>query len=49
LYYGDRGVDDMPRKWVAKVKEALRTVTPLFSTRRMVKEYVERLYLPAMK
>jgi len=49
LYYGDRGVDDMPRKWVAKVKETLRTVTPLFSTRRMVKEYVERLYLPAMK
>ncbi|MFH2102193.1 MAG: alpha-glucan family phosphorylase [Chloroflexota bacterium] len=49
LYYGDRGADDMPRKWVAKVKEALRTVTPLFSTRRMVKEYVERLYLPAMK
>lgn len=49
LYYGERGVDDMPRKWVARMKQSMRTITPLFSTRRMVKEYVERLYLPAMK
>ncbi|MBN2387588.1 MAG: alpha-glucan family phosphorylase [Anaerolineales bacterium] len=49
LYYGERGVDDMPRKWVARVKQSMRTITPLFSTRRMLKEYLERLYLPAMK
>jgi starch phosphorylase len=49
LYYSDRGADDMPRKWIVRVKESLRTITPQFSTRRMLKEYVERLYLPAMK
>jgi starch phosphorylase len=30
------------------MKESMRTITPQFSTRRMLKEYVERLYLPAM-
>jgi starch phosphorylase len=42
----DRGV---PRRWLALVREAIRTVTPAFSTRRMVKEYVERMYGPAMR
>ena len=31
------------------MKESMRTITPQFSTRRMLKEYVERLYLPAVK
>jgi starch phosphorylase len=31
------------------IKDSLRTVTPQFSTRRMLKEYVDRLYMPAMK
>jgi starch phosphorylase len=48
LYYNERNGDDVPRKWVEMVKESLRTVTPQFSTRRMVKEYTDRLYLPAM-
>jgi starch phosphorylase len=49
MYYTERGANDIPRDWIERVKESLRTVTPQFSTRRMVKEYVERLYLPAMK
>ncbi len=49
LYYTERGGEDIPHKWVAMVKESLRTVTPQFSTRRMLKEYVDRLYMPAMK
>jgi starch phosphorylase len=48
-YYSDRGADDVPRKWVTRIKDSIRTITPQFSTRRMLKEYVERLYLPAMK
>jgi starch phosphorylase len=28
-------------------KEAIATVAPVFSTRRMVKEYATRLYMPA--
>jgi starch phosphorylase len=49
LYYTERGGDDIPHKWVAMIKESLRTVTPQFSTRRMLKEYVDRLYMPAIK
>jgi starch phosphorylase len=49
LYYTERGGEDIPHKWVAMIKESLRTVTPQFSTRRMLKEYVDRLYMPAMK
>ena len=48
LYYTNRTPDDIPTAWLARVKESLRTLTPQFSTRRMVKEYVERLYVPAL-
>jgi starch phosphorylase len=49
LYYTERDANDVPVKWVQRMKESMRTITPQFSTRRMLKEYVERLYLPAMK
>jgi starch phosphorylase len=49
LYYTGRNSDNIPLEWIAKVRESLRTITPQFSTRRMVKEYVDRLYLPASK
>ncbi len=39
----DRGV---PVRWTAIAKQAIRTVAPRFSARRMVKEYVNRMYLP---
>jgi hypothetical protein len=32
---------------VRVVKEAIASIAPLFSARRMVKEYIERFYLPA--
>jgi starch phosphorylase len=47
LYY-DRGMDGVPRGWLQVVRHALRTVTPAFSARRMVKEYVRVMYAPAM-
>jgi starch phosphorylase len=47
MFY-DRDEDDVPRRWVARVKEAIRCVAPHFTTRRMVKEYVERMYAPAL-
>ncbi len=49
LYYEDRGPDGLPHEWLERMKEALRTVTPQFSTRRMLSEYMERLYYPAMQ
>src|SRR4029079_5236918 len=39
----------IPRRWLRVVKEAIRSVTPAFSTRRMVKDYVNRMYGPAMR
>lgn len=46
LYY-DRDGDNLPTKWIEMMKNNLRTITPQFSMRRMVKEYVEELYIPA--
>jgi glycogen phosphorylase len=44
----DRDGRGIPRQWVKVVKESIRTVLPRFSTRRMVKEYVKNVYLPAL-
>jgi starch phosphorylase len=44
----DRDASNVPHRWVATVKEAIRTVAPRFSARRMVKEYSERMYAPAL-
>jgi len=48
LYYSERDASDVPLKWVERMKESMRTITPQFGTRRMIKEYTQRLYLPAM-
>lgn len=47
LYY-DRDTMDIPREWIAHMKNSMKTNIPQFSTRRMVKEYVERLYVKAL-
>jgi starch phosphorylase len=47
LYY-QRDLDGIPRGWVQLMKESLRTNAPRFCTKRMVKEYVDTLYAPAM-
>ena len=39
----------VPRRWMATVKESIRSVAPRFSARRMVKEYVERMYAPPLE
>lgn len=48
LYY-ERDINNLPLEWINRVKESMRAIAPQFSTRRMVKEYVERLYLPALE
>jgi glycogen phosphorylase len=49
LYYKERSSDGLPGEWIGRMKESIRTITPQFSVRRMVKEYAERLYLPAVR
>ena len=48
LFY-DRGPDGLPHGWIQVVRHAMQTVTPAFSARRMMKEYVERMYVPAAR
>jgi len=47
LYY-QRDLDGIPRGWLQLMKESLRTNAPRFCTKRMVKEYVDTMYAPAM-
>ena len=37
----------IPHAWLQIVKESIRTVTPQFSALRMVKQYVNEMYVPA--
>ena len=48
LYY-ERDAKEVSHGWTSRIKSSIKTVIPQFSTRRMVKEYVERLYVPALK
>jgi len=48
LYYR-RDEKDLPREWVRMMKESIATLAPLFSARRMVKDYVNQMYVPAMR
>ena len=48
LYYA-RAPDGLPHGWLRIVKRAMQTGIPAFSARRMVKEYSERLYIPAAR
>ncbi len=36
----ERDARGLPRRWLAMVKQAIYTVTPRFSARRMLKDYV---------
>ena len=46
LFY-TRTADDLPRAWIGKMKNAMRAIAPEFNTNRMVRQYVEEMYLPA--
>ena len=48
LYYA-KPDGKLPLAWLQLMRESIRSVTPVFNTHRMVKEYAERLYLPAAK
>jgi starch phosphorylase len=45
----DRDAQGIPRRWLQIVKQSIRTVLPRFSTRRMVKQYVREMYVPALE
>ncbi|HEV2295013.1 MAG TPA: alpha-glucan family phosphorylase [Tepidisphaeraceae bacterium] len=46
LFY-KRGVDNMPREWIGRMKTCMRRLAPVFNTNRMVCDYTEKFYIPA--
>jgi len=48
MYY-DRDSRGISVKWLAFMKESMRTIIPRFNTYRMLEEYLSKMYLPAMK
>jgi starch phosphorylase len=45
----DRNGNGIPEAWVARMRASMAELTPQFSSNRMLREYVERLYLPASR
>ncbi|MBR7119232.1 MAG: alpha-glucan family phosphorylase [Lentisphaeria bacterium] len=45
----DRGANDIPVRWVKRMKESIITGLSMFSSNRMVSEYNEMFYVPAEK
>jgi starch phosphorylase len=48
LYY-ERDENGFPKRWIEKVKHSMSTIIPKFNTHRMLREYVQKMYLPAVK
>jgi starch phosphorylase len=46
--YFTRTLEDIPTGWLAVMKESIYSVLPNFSSQRMMKQYIEELYIPAM-
>jgi glycogen phosphorylase len=46
LFY-ERDADDLPLKWIARMKRAVRTLGWRFNADRMVMDYVRHTYIPA--
>jgi glycogen phosphorylase len=43
----DREAGGLPHRWIATMKASIESVVPSFSAHRMVRDYVESIYLPA--
>ncbi len=47
LYY-ERDRNGVPHEWLTHVRSAMESISPQFSARRMVKDYVNTMYLPLL-
>nr|WP_324258986.1 alpha-glucan family phosphorylase [Cellvibrio fontiphilus] len=43
----ERDSSDLPRRWLALIRTSMMQLTPRFSTNRMLRDYLERYYIPA--
>jgi starch phosphorylase len=44
----NRTIDGIPDKWVSMMRMSMAELTPRFSSNRMLREYVEKLYVPSL-
>ena len=42
-----RDEQGIPRRWVARMRESMARLTPIFTTNRVVRQYTDQHYLPA--
>jgi starch phosphorylase len=47
IFY-ERTRDGLPREWIAMVKNSIRKLAPFFNTNRMLMEYTDQYYIPAL-
>ncbi|MGB5694248.1 MAG: alpha-glucan family phosphorylase [Polyangiales bacterium] len=47
--FADRNADDVPLAWVDRMRASMASIIPKFSARRMVTNYADTFYEPAMK
>lgn len=48
MFY-DRGIDGLPRAWIAKMRRSMTVIGERFSAQRMVAEYHRNFYEPALE
>ncbi len=48
VYY-DTQNSTLPQRWITMMREAMMSIAPRFSARRMMKEYLEKFYIPISK
>ena len=49
LYYDRKDIAAPSKGWMEMMKNAIATLSPMYSTRRMVGDYVRNMYIPAME
>lgn len=47
--YYDRDSDNLPNKWIKLSKESMKYCIPRFGAHRMLRDYINQLYLPAKR
>lgn len=47
LFY-QRDAQGLPREWIARMKQCIAVLAPFFNTNRMVQQYAQELYFPAL-
>lgn len=48
LFY-HRGPDGLPHEWIARMKNCMKMLAPVFNTNRMVAQYADKYYVPSHK